>query len=256
VPRLLAVATLVSALALAGCRSAAGPHELQRILCLGDSITAGVTRSSAPGRPMSVDPLGGYPGRLQRRLGDRVRVMKRAVGGATTTFWLADPREPTGAAFWSALMGAESADQPPAGAASVVGAVMQHDRPELVVILLGVNDLNFAARERVEAVVGEVAERLTMLQREVLSVARVALVATALPSLRDPPPLRDALNARIRAEHPDFLPLGERFAAAGWERLLGDEIHPNEDGYEVLAAILAEELTRRALVAAPANNRR
>ena len=87
------------------------------------------------------------------------------------------------------------------------------------------------------------------------TVARVVLLATILPSRRDPPAMRDALNAGLTARHPDALPLAERFAAAGWEQLLGDEIHPNEAGYELIATTLAEELERRAIVSGP-NTRR
>jgi hypothetical protein len=54
------------------------------IVCLGDSITEGVTRVG------SADSAGGYPGRLQRRLGDRARIVNRGVGGASTRLWLLD----------------------------------------------------------------------------------------------------------------------------------------------------------------------
>src|SRR5262249_12897590 len=65
----------------------------------------------------------------------------------------------------------------------------------------------------------------------------------------DPAEPRERLNARLREEHPDALPLGERFAAASWTQLLGDEIHPSEEGYETLAEILAEELAGRGYLA-------
>ncbi len=79
------------------------------------------------------------------------------------------------------------------------------------------------------------------------------LLATPLPNHRDPPALVDDLARRIRAAHADALPLGERFAAADWERLLSDEVHPNEEGYELLARIVAEELERRGLIATHAS---
>jgi lysophospholipase L1-like esterase len=213
------------------------------------------------GNPPEEDARGGYPGRLQERLGDRVQVLRRALGGASAELWLYDVRDGVGAGFWEALRAREPAlpDDAPPGAASVALAVFEADRPQVVVILLGVNDLAAEVPRRGLAAIDEVAGRLVSLRRQAERVAPSALVATVLPSHRDPAPWRDGLNARIRADHPDFLPLGERFAAAGWERLLADEIHPNAEGYEVLAAILAEELVSRALVPAAgraANSRR
>ena len=81
-----------------------------------------------------------------------------------------------------------------------------------------------------------------------LSRARAALAATLLFAAATPWVLRPWFGAR------DALPLGERFAAAGWTHLLGDEIHPSEEGYEILAAILTEELaTRGYLPGAPSS---
>jgi lysophospholipase L1-like esterase len=234
---------LVALLTLAGCTDT----PPTRILCLGDSITYGIMRS---GSPPEVDARGGYPGRLEERLGGRVRVLRRALGGATAQLWLTDPRADVGARFWDALHKhlPELPDGPPPDAASVALGVFQVERPTVIVILLGVNDLAYDVPRRGLDVIDEVADRLATLRRQGSSVAPAVLVSTVLPSHRDPAPWRDRLNARIRKDHPDFLPLGERFDAAGWERLLADEIHPNAEGYEVLAAILAEELVSRGLV--------
>src|SRR5262249_46964854 len=64
------VVIAITLLALAGRGAVASP-PVRVIACLGDSITVGITRHAAR------DPLGGYPGRLQRRLGPEVRVLNR-----------------------------------------------------------------------------------------------------------------------------------------------------------------------------------
>jgi lysophospholipase L1-like esterase len=96
-------------------------------------------------------------------------------------------------------------------------------------------------------VVGLVADRLDAAVRIASAESGAVLVSTLLPNLRDPADLRDGVNAEIQARHPDALRLGERFTEAGWQSLLGDEIHPNAQGYAVLAGIVADELARRGL---------
>jgi len=92
----------------------------------------------------------------------------------------------------------------------------------------------------------------TVSAKQAASVARTVLLATPLPNHRDRRP-GGRSRPRIRAAHADALPLGERFATADWERLLSDEVHPNEEGYELLARIVAEELERRGLIATHAS---
>jgi len=242
------------ALVLAATLATACGHDEARaprwvIACLGDSITYGTTRSSRGTIPGERDPLGGYPGRLARRLGPGVQVVNRGIGGATTEDWLRNPGGADGAAVWSLLPGLWpdfGRPEVPAGATSVARAVAVLARPDVAIILLGVNDL-FVSRSQAHAVADGVAERLAALRRDVLAVAPHVLVATVLPSRRDAPAAVDRLNTAIRTGEPDYLPLAERFAAGGWEHLLGDDVHPNADGYELLASVVAEELHRRGL---------
>ena len=63
------------------------------MVCLGDSITLGITRG---GIPAKIDSKGGYPGRVQRRLGNAARVLNRGLGGATAGNWTAEPDTPEG----------------------------------------------------------------------------------------------------------------------------------------------------------------
>jgi lysophospholipase L1-like esterase len=232
----------VLALALAACRG----HQTPVILCVGDSITAGFTRARQR------DPAGGWPGRLQRHLGDRAAVVNRGLGGFGTADWLRDPTRD-----WFDVWGRSHAvwadapkGPPPEGITTLLGGVLREAEPDVVVVLLGVNELGAMAREQHPGGC-EIAEGLRALRAEITDSGAVALISTILPNRRYPAWLVDEVNRRIRDDHPDHLPLAERFAAAGWERLLGDKVHPNEQGHEILAGIVAEELTARGLVAGP-----
>jgi len=224
------------------------------IACLGDSITYGTTHASPTGSQR--DAKGGYPARLARLLGARARVLNRGAGGASAGLWLLDPHQGDGPTLWNVLkrnLDRPPRGSPPAGAPSLALAVLEGDRPDIVVILLGVNDIFHERQQRGDAVVAVTLDRLDRLREQAASVARTVLLATPLPNHRDPPALVNDLARRIRAAHADALPLGERFAAADWERLLSDEVHPNEEGYELLARIVAEELERRGLIATHAS---
>lgn len=243
--RPLVIASLVFALAACGGPS---PAPVRTIAFVGDSITQGIVGNRQR------DPLGGYPSRLQRRLGGDVRVLNLGVGGASAGLWLQDPQTSEGARtlalFGSIMPDAPAIPDAPA-ARTVVGAVLHASRPDLVVLLLGINDLG-ERRDRGPAVVDEVVARIDRVYREASANAGTVLVATLLPNHRDPDDLREQINARLRAAYPDHLPLGERFAAAQWTTLLADEIHPSPEGYEVIAEILAKELVARGLVLPPA----
>jgi lysophospholipase L1-like esterase len=226
---------------LASC-TGSDPASPVRILCLGDSITVGTTRG---GERDGHDAKGGYVGRLRARLGPAAEVVGRAFGGATAAMWLEDVSSPLGAPLVQALrqVGPPLEVYPHA---RVVDAVVGTDRPDVVVVLLGTNDL-LAARE--PDAVGRIMGDLHAVHDAAASGGARVLMATVLPTRRVNVAARDALNARIHAEFDDVVPFGERFADADWEHLLGDVVHPNEDGYELLAGVLADELRRRHLVA-------
>src|SRR5262249_55000728 len=197
---------------------------------LGDSITFGIIRGA------DRDPLGGYPGRLQRRLGPSVRVLNRGLSGTTTAFWLTPPSSEDGRRIWRGLLQLWPdlpRGDPSATATTITRAALDADRPALVVILLGVNDLGASPADA--HVVEQTSAWLARLRRGAGAPGGTVLLATPPPNRRDPPEPRKRLNARLREQHPDVLPLGERFAAGPWAQLLGDEIHPSEEGYQKLA---------------------
>ena len=228
---------------------------MPRIVCIGDSITEGVTRGAGGAGPTLRDPDGGYPGRLARLLGTRAHVLGRGIGGATTETWLTDPRGAENRALWGLVAKTGWEDfpltAPPSDAPSLLLAVLRADRADVVIVLLGTNDIGVDRWKFGPAVIDRASEGLASVYRQARSVAPRVLVATVLPNTRDPAALRASLNVRIRAEYPDFLPLAERFEAAGWERLLGDLVHPNEEGHEVLARLVADELVARHVVSPP-----
>ena len=255
--RLLVGLVLVPlAMTAAGCGGGGGGSGSSSapltIECVGDSITEGITLGEEKGPPER-DPQGGYPGRLQALLGSSVRVLNRGAGGSTAGEWLAAPTSSDGQLLWILIDAAGWQDfsltGPPAGATSGLGAIVGADRPGLVIILLGVNDIAVDGPNLGAATVGVVADRLDEVVRQAEAVAPHVLLSTLLANTRDPASLIEAVNEQIRSRHPDFLPLGERFAAAGGAQLLGDDVHPDQQGYAVLAGIVADELTRRGLVA-------
>jgi lysophospholipase L1-like esterase len=237
---------------LLGCTTR-GPVE--RISCIGDSITQGFVRGGA-NHTARFDPEGGYPGRLRPLLGPSVQVSNRGIGGSSARVWLADPHDGEGNVYWNVMRKGHddlATTELPKDARSLVDVVIQHDRPQLVIIQLGINDIGMArlaqeSEARKDEFVEQLVEQLRELERQASRGAQTVLVATLLPNHRDPDDVRRKANRRIRETFPDALPLGEKFEAAGWENLLADLIHPNEAGHQLLAETVAEELESRGLV--------
>jgi lysophospholipase L1-like esterase len=235
-----------------------------RISCIGDSITYGVGGDAFRANPipfgskqrLPVDPVGGYPGRLARRLGDRAAILSRGVPSSTTHFWLVNrnPFDDFGparvASFFSRMDWKHFEPQKEMWEApNLLLGALRTDRPDVVILLIGINDLVPGLAPAGVDIVESIISRLGVLRQQAETVADRVLVSTLLPNERDPEPVIARLNARIRLEHPDFLPLGEGFAAREWKQMLSDEIHPNDVGYEFLAELVEKELLSRGLVA-------
>jgi hypothetical protein len=77
------------------------------------------------------------------------------------------------------------------------------------------------------------------------------VVATLLPNRRDPRDALDDVNRRLCERIADCAPIGERFATAGGDALLGDEVHPSPEGHAAIAAAFAEVLRARGIVPTP-----
>lgn len=131
---------------------------------------------------------------------------------------------------------------------SVAIATLAPVHPDVVVLLIGVNDL-YVHRQEGAAALDAALDGVTRLARQAATVAPVVLVATPLPNHRDGAGRLAEFTAGIRKRFPDALPLGERFAALKWDALLGDEVHPSRAGYERIAILLEKMLVERGLIA-------
>jgi lysophospholipase L1-like esterase len=236
---------------LAGALDLPAQARVQKIEAIGDSITQGLTHSGSGTVKAQFDSKGGYPGRLQAELGDRVEVVGRGFGGSTTTLWLDVPRATPEQVrrFLEANWSSFHPKGPPIEGQSPIDYILDVDRPEVVLLFIGVNDLTTAGGKDVDP--GKIAERVATLARIARKkpYVRAVLVATLLPNRRDPADALAETNRRICALEPRCVRLDEAFVAAGGERLLGDEIHPKEEAYAVIAATFARALRDRGLVA-------
>lgn len=250
---------------LAGCVAAGvvaarlRAPRVERIACIGDSITEGIA-GFAPKTGTKYDSAGGYPGRLRGELGDAIEVFNFGVGGTTSQLWLMSPRVPYGARgrnTWTLLRERHPelplADQPPAEAASLVEAALATVHPQIAILLLGTNDITLAwelglGDPSTPAFAEYLIGRLAALRAAAARQARVVLVGDLLPDERSPGTVREAINARIAERFPDYLPLARAFEAAGPKNLLADPVHPNAAGYALLAETIVAELRSRGLI--------
>src|SRR6185503_14311302 len=147
------------------------------IVCIGDSITAGIVRGAPDPADARRDPAGGYPGRLQRRFGARAHVVNRGLPGGSARIWLLDPAG-DGAIFWDTVQRVFPDLDVPATTASpsILLRVLAADRPDVVVIMLGSNDLSEDPDDPQAA--SKAAERLAEVARQSRMQASVVLVAT------------------------------------------------------------------------------
>jgi lysophospholipase L1-like esterase len=210
------------------------------IVVVGDSIAFGIDGPPGPAGELSIDPKGGFPGRLADLVGEGVEIVNRGLPGATTRMWLSRDSassayvRPYAAAFWPNV----TLRAP--GVASLLRVVLEADRPDVVLVVLGVNDLARGIEAPSDAAAS--GERLSTLAKDALGLAPEVRVSTILDNARDPQAAVDALNREIRMRFPDHLPLAERFAAAGGASLLGDTVHPSAAGHQALAEILVDLL--------------
>lgn len=222
---------------------------------IGDSITAGYVHSGdANGRRAQFDPEGGYPGRLGMLLDDGTRIRRRGVGGSTLATWTAEPRgnpadlEALLRSLWPDL---PSSARLPRPRQSALSWTLDVDRPDVVILLLGVNDLWLDALVGGPPDARGAAGRVSRAAASARARGSRVLVATLLPNARDPEGALEEFNRTLCELEPDCLRLDRDFARAGGTALLGDEIHPSPAGHQAIAESMAD-----ALVAAGISHRR
>lgn len=242
--------------AAAAGESRRGPAARRIVVdAIGDSITAGYARSGdSQGRGAEMDPGGGYPVRLRSLLDDGVEVRARGAGGSTLATWTTAPHGTPAAleallrALWPDL---PPARHPPGPRQGALSWTLEVDRPDVVILLLGVNDLWTDALLGGPPDARGTAERVARAARDARASGTRVLVATLLPNERDPAGAIEETNRRLCELEPGCIRLDERFARAGGPALLGDEVHPSPEGHRVIAEAMAD-----ALVAAGVARRR
>ena len=181
---------LCAGLAIA-CLAAPARAGTLKIAAIGDSITHGITRSGrkADGTVAQFDPRGGYPGRLQALLGPRVRVLSRGLDGFSAKRWLDlagdSPETFPVRNFLEWSMPGFRVEQPIRPDQSLIDYVLEAERPDIVILFVGINDLvEFDPADREPDVVASRVEAMAAKARSTPRVREV-LVATLLPNRRD-----------------------------------------------------------------------
>lgn len=219
-----------------GCR---GPGVPVVVVCVGDSITAGTVRAGVN------DVEGGWPGRLGRLLGHRARVVNRGIGGATAGLW-AGTAAPRATAIYLRLMERRWPELAGADDAPLLDRVLVHDRPDVVVVLLGVNDLRVDdSRDGERRLLGDL-ERLV---RDARLVVPNVLVVTL-------PPVPGLSREAVARVNTGILELGAPVISVwaemdGREGLFADGVHPTPEGHQALAEIVRDTLVARGIVDRP-----
>lgn len=250
--KLIAIASLVGAVAVAGCRDTSSPvspdpgpeptaatspsgssgivasgrsmevpenFPFKRILCFGDSVTLGVTQESLFGEAGTRGALTlveGYPAKLARRLEERygtgIQIFVEGVGGENSR---------------------EALDR-------IDTMIRRHD-PDLVLILSGIVDVNVAL---------PLVPRFPVVRESLAEMMRIVQIRGKFPiigtyPLVNPDGFRvgaiehiQRLNLVIRQEaNPKGVPVADHEADAkrDFRGQGSDGLHPNNLGYEQMA---------------------
>ena len=194
-----------------------------KILAFGDSITEGQVSPPAQPAALEVDPINNYPALLQAALAARytsqtITVINAGVGGERVTSAGEDRLE----------------------------RLVDEQHPDVVILLEGVNDLNFGLDPEV---VSESLRRSVQRARD--EDVPLILVSTILPGvpgrLKPPNPDGvDALNTEIRwwagAEGATLVDSHNVFEPMKTLLIGQDGLHPTVDGYRKLAEIFFEAI--------------
>jgi lysophospholipase L1-like esterase len=192
---------------------AARAQATVRVLCFGDSFTFGTTHRAAPGFA-SLSFVEGYEPKLARLLkgasGNRFTLINSGVGGETTS----------------------------AGLERLPAELRIHD-PDLVLLWLGVVDINTTEKARFTLV----RENLAEMMHTIKSAGAQVVIGTYPPmnpegfraqAPENVPRLNDIIRQEANAQQ--VLIAGHERAFHGDLTLIGpDGLHPNDNGYQIIA---------------------
>ena len=208
--------------------SVLGPPKLAatRFLAFGDSLTAGWV--SPPNGGSRLEPASAYPHLLERDLQSRY---------VTQTIRVVNAGAP----------GEEAS-----GATSRFGSVMARERPEVVLLLQGTNDLDTIAGSGAEAA----ADALHSMVQHAMDTGAGVILMTVPPQPRaGNEESVDALNASIRSiasrrgaalvDVHELILRGSCSGAGSAPCIGGDGLHPTAEGYELIARELARVIVDR-----------
>lgn len=217
------------------------------IVAIGDSITWGVTRSSNGATPGRHDSRGGYPARLASLLGPGVRVLNRGFSGSTSREWLRsfDDRGADLRRFAETMWPDFHPTRDPRASENLLTYVLAQDRPDIVLVLLGVNDLRPGEPE---AAPMSVAERIASIGRGARAAGATVLVGTVVATRRDPAAAVAATSEQLCRLEPACVRVDQALARKGGLSLLGDDVHLDERGQAVIAHTFARALRARGYV--------
>lgn len=202
------------------------------VLAFGDSITWGVVSPPATNRVRSVGPAGSYPALLQEKL---------------TARYAAQTPEVINEGWAGELLTGEGEDR--------LERVVERYRPDVLIVLEGVNDIGSKDPE----FVGDVLRGAV--RRAVRMNVPLVLVSTLLPGvegrIKPPDPERvDALNDEIRSwASVEGAVLVDTFVAVDpmKEILIGqDGLHPTPAGYQFMADVFLDVIKNHFEVPDPA----
>lgn len=214
--------------------NAAAADDTVDIACIGDSITAGFGATQIEVNGEMVTPS--YPYRLQEKLGSGYNVRNFGTSGIRILdaydFAISSSTD-------GQYKGSEKYDQ------------SLHMQPDMVIIMLGTNDLQKFVSVNTEASRQQLKTAYTDLVHSYLSLAgNPAVLLATIPEQRDRTHDADGINSLVSGiiyEVADTygLPVIDIYAmTSAWtnEQLgeyFGDQLHPNNTGYERLADLFA-----------------
>lgn len=203
-----------------------------RFVAFGDSITVG--EQSIGRRLLVLRPEASYPTTLRDLLTSRYTAQSFVITNAG--------------------LGGERVTQ--AGEARLRGVLLEH-RPEVLLLMEGVNDLNGDG----EAAIPNIVAALRSMVRDAQSLGVRVFVGTLLPqrpggsralSVGLIPEVNDLLRAMAADEGADLVDLYQGFGGQPGALIGDDGLHPTTAGYEKIAEIFFEALRATLEVPQPA----